>query len=247
MPRTPKELWVEVYTGFDPQLVQPTLLAKVFRDHVLWSKEASILLSKHLNIITNRKEKTKMARVILNKVRISFMDALFAPKSFEANSPPRFGATFIIEPNSKNAKALDDAMKEVALAKWPKGGEKILEELIRKEKTAYGERDKLNGAGEPYQGFEGNYFVTAYNKTRPTVIDKDKSPLVASDGKPYGGCFVNAIIDIYAQDGEYGKRINASLAGVQFHSDGDAFGGGAPASPDQFPDLEDGSDDDDLI
>lgn len=187
-----------------------------------------------------------MAKVILNKVRISFMDALFVPKAFEAGGPLRFGATFIIEPGSKNAKALSEAMDEVAQAKWPKVWEKTLEELKRKEKTAYGERDKLSSAGEPYQGFEGNYFVTAYNKTRPTVINKDKSPLVASDGKPYGGCFVNAIIDIYAQDGEYGKRINASLAGVQFHSDGDAFGGGAPASPDQFPDLGD-ADDDDLI
>lgn len=188
-----------------------------------------------------------MAQVQLLKVRIAFMDALFVAKPFKPGDPLRFGSTFIIEPRSENAKMLNEAVNKVASEKWPKGWEKILEDLKKKENIAYGEWDKLSSAGEPFQGFEGNYFVTAYNKTRPTVIDKDKSPLVASDGKPYGGCFVNAIIDIYAQDGEYGKRINASLAGVQFHSDGDAFGGGAPASPDQFPDLGNEDDGDDLI
>ena len=186
-----------------------------------------------------------MATVHLTKVRIAFMDALFTAKSFEAGGQPRYGATFIIEPDSKNAKALSAAMLEVAEEKWKKKAEATLEELKRKEKTSYGERDKVSSSGEPYQGFEDNYFVTAYNKTRPTVIDGRKQPLTQEDGKPYGGCYVNAIVDIWAQDGEFGKRINATLTGVQFHSDGDAFGGGAPASPDQFPDLGDADDDDD--
>ena len=184
-----------------------------------------------------------MASVQLLKVRIAFMDALFVPKSFEAGGLARFGATFIIEPDSTNAKKINAAMKEAAEGKWKKDPLKILEELKRKEKCAYGERDKVGSSGEPYQGFEGKYFIAAYNKTRPTVIDGRKQPLTAADGKPYGGCYVNAIVDIWAQDGEFGKRVNATLTGVQFHSDGDAFGGGAPASPDQFPDLGDTEDD----
>ena len=185
-----------------------------------------------------------MAQIQLSNVRIAFMDSLFTPKSFEAGGTPRHGATFIIEPNSQNAKKLSKAMEDVAEEKWKKGAAKTLDELKRKEKVAYGERDKLSSAGEPYQGFEGNYFVTAYNKTRPTIVGKDKQPLIPSDGKPYGGCYVNAVIDIWAQDGEFGKRINATLLGIQFSADGDAFGGGAPVSPDVFPDLSESSDED---
>jgi hypothetical protein len=188
-----------------------------------------------------------MASVQLQKVRIAFMDALFESKAFEANGPKRFGATFIIEPDSANAKKLNDAVAEVAELKWKAKAKATLDELKRKEKCAYGERDKVGTSGEPYQGFEGKYFITAYNKTRPTVIDGRKQPLTAADGKPYGGCYVNAIVDVWAQDGEFGKRVNATLTGVQFHSDGDAFGGGAPASPDQFPDLGDSEDTEDFM
>lgn len=185
-----------------------------------------------------------MAIVTLNKVRIAFMDALFIAKPYKPGDTPRFGATFIIEPGSKNAKALSDAMLDAAKIKWKGKAEAVLDEIKRKENTAYSERDKLSASGEPYQGFEGTYHVTAYNRKRPTVIDGRKHPLTAQDGKPYGGCYVNAIVDLYAQD-EYGNKINATLTGVQFHSDGDAFGGGAPASPDQFPDLGDTGDEGD--
>jgi hypothetical protein len=45
------------------------------------------------------------------------------------------------------------------------------------------------------------------------------------------------VVEIWAQDNNYGKRINASLKGVQFVRDGDAFAGGGAASPDEFEDL----------
>jgi hypothetical protein len=185
-----------------------------------------------------------MAMVTLNKVRLAFPN-LFEAKSID-DGTPRYGATFIIDPDSKNAKAIEAAMEEVATTKWKAKGEKTLEELKRKEKVAYGEREKTSSAGQVFQGFEDKYFLSSYNKNRPTVIDGRRQPLTANDGKPYAGCYVNAIVDIWAQDdAKFGKRINATLTGVQFHSDGDAFGGGAPAPADSFPDLSDSGDEDD--
>jgi hypothetical protein len=91
-------------------------------------------------------------------------------------------------------------------------------------------------------------YVSASNKVAPLVVDKDKSPLSEASGRPYAGCYVNASLDIWAQDNSYGKRVNATLRGVQFFRDGDAFAGGAPASEDEFDDLSDtGGDADDLI
>jgi hypothetical protein len=69
------------------------------------------------------------------------------------------------------------------------------------------------------------------------VIDVNKSPLTEEDGKPYAGCFVNASIELWVQDNNYGKRINATLAGVQFYRDGEHFGGGSIADTDDFEDM----------
>ena len=38
--------------------------------------------------------------------------------------------------------------------------------------------------------------------------------------------------------------MRCGLKGIQFHSDGDAFQGGAPASADEFEDLTDGAHED---
>jgi hypothetical protein len=48
---------------------------------------------------------------------------------------------------------------------------------------------------------------------------------------------VNASIELWCQDNNYGKRINASLRGVQFLKDGEAFAGGGVANADEFDDL----------
>jgi hypothetical protein len=73
---------------------------------------------------------------------------------------------------------------------------------------------------------------------RPTVINRDRTPLTAADGVIYSGCHGNVQVEVWAQDNSYGKRINAQLLGVQFTRDGDSFGGGTqPAKPDDFADL----------
>jgi len=85
-------------------------------------------------------------------------------------------------------------------------------------------------------GYAGNYFVSARAYQKPLVIDRGKQPLAETDGRPYAGCYVNASVEVWAQDNEFGRRINATLRGVQFLNDGDAFAGGAPATPDEFED-----------
>jgi hypothetical protein len=80
------------------------------------------------------------------------------------------------------------------------------------------------------------------------IIDKDKSPLTEDDEKLYAGCYVNAIVELWYQNNNYGKRVNANLLGVQFFKDGEPFGDGVSASEDDF-DMFDDDDDglDDLV
>ena len=186
-----------------------------------------------------------MAIIKLKNVRISFPN-LFEAKAVNGEGEPKFSAAFVIEPGSENAKALAAAMDAVAKEKWGAKAAGILTELKSKGRTAYKE-SPLSKDGEVYDGFEGMYSLNASNAARVAVIDKDTAPLTPQDGKPYGGCFVDVSVDMWAQDNSWGKRINAKLRWVQFRSDGEAFSGGAPVSQDEFESIAEGADAADMI
>ena len=174
--------------------------------------------------------------VKLNSVRIAFA-TLFEPKQVNGEGEPRYSCVFIIEPGSANAKAIEAAIPEVAKEKWKEKGIDIAKKLFSEGRVCYLRAAKTNKEGEVYPGFEDTYSITASNKSRPTVVDRNRTPLGQADGRPYSGCFVNAVIEIWAQDNNWGRRINANLKGIQFEKDGDAFGASAPVSPDAFEDL----------
>lgn len=185
-------------------------------------------------------------KVTLSNVRLSFPHLFVPQASTTGEGEPKYNATFIIDPASSNAKVLKAAVEAVAKEKWGAKADSTLAALRKGNKVCYREEPKANQSGDVYAGFEDMHWISASDKVRPTVIDRDKSPLTAAKGKPYGGCYVNVILDIWPQDNAYGKRINASLKGVQFMKDGDAFSGGGAASVDEFDALET-ADADDLV
>lgn len=175
--------------------------------------------------------------VMLKNVRLAFGDAIFTAKAGgDGEGKPAFSCTFILPPNHPDLPKLKAAMKAAAAAKWGAKGEERLKALIAGQKVCLRNGDEKSD----YDGFSGNLYVSARSNVRPLVIDTDRSPLSEGDGRPYSGCFVNGKIAIWAQDNKYGKRINAQLQGVQFFKDGDAFGGGRPASVDEFETIEEG-------
>lgn len=181
-------------------------------------------------------------KVKLTNVRLAF-PVLFEAKTVNGEGKPAFSASFLLDPADPQVKALNQAIEQVAKDKWGAKAEAILKQMRAQDKVALHDGDlKAN-----YDGFPGNLYVSARSATRPLVIDKDKSPLTEQDGKPYAGCFVNASIELWPQDNNYGKRVNASLRGVQFFRDGDAFAGGGVASEDEFDDISSGATADDLV
>ena len=181
-------------------------------------------------------------KVILQNVRLAFPH-LFEAKAVNEGEDKAFSASFIFDKKHSANKTVNDAVEAVALDKWEKESDKVLKTLRASDKVCL-----RSGDTKPdYDGFPGNMFISARNKARPLVLDRDKSQLSAADGRPYGGCYVNATVDVWAQSNKYGKRINATLTGVQFLKDGDAFIGATPASVDDFEDLSLGSDASDLV
>ena len=171
-------------------------------------------------------------KIKLNNVRLSFAQ-LFEAKTVNGEGKPAFSASFLINPNDPQVKTINEAIEAVAKDKWGTKADATLKVMRTADKTCLHSGDlKAN-----YDGFEGMLYISSRNALRPLVIDVDKSPLVAEDGKPYSGCFVNASVELWAQDNNYGKRINATLMGVQFFKDGESFSGGGVADVDDFDDL----------
>lgn len=181
-------------------------------------------------------------KLMLTNVRLAF-PTLFTAKTVGGEGDPAFSASFLFDAKHPAYKQVNDAIEAAAKEKWGAKAEANLKALRASGKVCLKDGDEKAN----YEGFEGNFFVSTRSKNRPLVLDRDKNPLTEADGKPYAGCYVNASIEIYAQDNGFGKRINASLRGVQFVKDGDSFGGGAPASADEFDSVEDGADAESLV
>jgi hypothetical protein len=173
--------------------------------------------------------------VKISNARLAF-PALFKPAQFAGNQgEPKFSATFLIPKSDAQVKGIKAIIQNVAVEKWADKGAKILEELTKGDRICLHDGDNK----DQYDGFSGCMSINASNKLAPKILDRDRNILSEDNGKPYAGCYVNASVDIWAQDNQYGKRINATLRGVQFVKDGDAFVGGGPVNDDEFEDLAD--------
>ncbi len=181
-------------------------------------------------------------KIKLQNVRLAFPD-IFEAKTVNGEGDPAFSATFLMAPDHPAIEKIRAAFEKLGKEKWGARWATVKKEIETKDRLALHDGDTK----ADYDGFEGNMYINARNRTRPLVIDRDKSPLTMADGKPYAGCYVHASIELWCQDNNYGRRINASLRGIQFYKDGDAFSGGGAASEDEFEDIEDGSDADDLV
>ena len=170
---------------------------------------------------------------MLRDVRLAF------PNLWKATAPKgggeaAFSASFLLPKNHKQLPELIAAFKALAKEKWAAKGDAVFKAMEAADKLCLHDGDSK----AEYEGFEGNKFVSARAKIRPTVFDQQRQELTEADGKPYSGCYVNASIELWAQDNQFGKRINAQLRGVQFLRDGDAFAGGArPADADEFDEI----------
>lgn len=176
----------------------------------------------------------------LANVRLSF-PALFTPEAFQPGDPPKFKATFLVEKGSALHTKIDAAILATAREKWGAKAEKLVAGM-RGNPNKFCFQD---GDGKAYDGYEGMMALSAKNSVRPLVLDANKSPLQEADGRPYAGCYVNAILDLFAYENT-GAGISASLKGVQFLRDGDSFTGGGAASEDDFEDVTAGATADDL-
>jgi hypothetical protein len=185
-------------------------------------------------------------------VKIRLIDWRLAfPNLFKATAPQgggeiAFSASFIAPPTRMKvtkfvakgqpyaATTIDAVLLAVANEKWGAKGPAMLKALKAADKICLHNGDSK----ADYEGFPGNMFISARSKVRPSTMDGQKNEIGEQDGLLLSGYYVDAVLDIWAQENSFGKRINAQLKGVQFRRKGDVFsGGGAPAEDDDFDEI----------
>ena len=173
-------------------------------------------------------------KIKLDTVRLSF-PKLFTPELYDENAQvARYDATFMVEPGGANDLLIREAINKCAVEKW---GAKAAAELKRlqgnKQKHCYLLEDEVTR-----DEYEGSCVLSSHRNEpagHPMVVDADATELTEASGRPYSGCYVNASVDIYVQSGKY-PGVRATLCGVQFVRDGEAFAG-APATASDFKSL----------
>tara|TARA_R100000541_G_scaffold34564_1_gene42967 strand:- start:4588 stop:5109 length:522 start_codon:yes stop_codon:yes gene_type:complete len=170
-----------------------------------------------------------MAKFTIKNARLSF-PAIFKRAEFD-NVETKFEGTLLLDKDSQ-ADQIEQINKRIdafLAEKFPKGAPKSV------KRTVF-----IDGDTKDYDGYENHMAFKGSNNKRPTVIDRDKTPLVEEDGKLEAGDYCNAIVDLwYSDHPKGGKQVLGNLLGLQFVKEGERFGTDTTASVDEFEELED--------
>ena len=156
-----------------------------------------------------------MTEIALRDVRVSYPH-LFEPFSYQGTGKPKYSAKFLIpKTNTSLVKQIADAMKELAVSS------------MKDKKLPPADKLCMRDGDQTGRDEDAGYWVlSASDDARPVVVDQKRNPLTAEDDVIYPGCFVNAKIRLWAQENQWGKRVNANLLGVQFVKEGERLGSG---------------------
>lgn len=176
--------------------------------------------------------------VILKNVRIAFPE-LHVATQFQGQGEFSYKSTFLIAPGSENDKKLRAAINVAAKTVWKEEAAQVMGQIKgNPQKCCY-----YDGNLKKYDGFSGNWALSASRRKKDgavKVIDQLKNPLSPESGKPYGGCYVDAKVEVWAQKNKWGNGVRCTILVVQLRADGDAFSGTGPADDEGMESIEGG-------
>lgn len=225
------------------------------------------------------KKKDDGRTVLLKGIRLSFTESLKDKKrTSDESDKESHGCNLILEGDSKhfeeNKAKVMSAIRAACDVQWGKMDKwkDIQEEAPKRICFRKGERFK-NQDGEVYQGYAGNFAITAKGPSagqkRPKLLDRRKRVLDSQFNASkdagrgtftyddieeifYSGSYADAFVSFYGTD-KGSAGVFASIELIRSHQEGERIGGGANVDEDLLDDIDepetdimDGSDDDEL-
>jgi hypothetical protein len=178
--------------------------------------------------------------IYLSNVRVSFPQLAEPKKTTNEKGEVRtaWSADLIMPADSPVFKQFMQQYMTLATEKWKERAQTIMQMIQNDRKSrCYGMgTEKINKTTLlPYDGYDGNAYISAISNRQPQMIQPNGSPVDASNSMAYqaiarsiyGGCYVNAAVRPWLQENTHGRGVRCDLVAIQFAKDGDAFGGGS--------------------
>lgn len=191
-----------------------------------------------------KNDKPEPIDVILTGVRGSYL-SLFKMTAVKQDDgtmgKPRFSGSFLLN-KERDADQIQRLEKEI---------DRMIKETWKGKITRKGLKGVCLRDGEEKEDKDGYgpevMFVSASTSQRFPIVDAKVVPTVEEDGLIYSGCYLDVQIRLWAQDNNWGKRINAEIRAVrennrdpQTGEKGEPFGGGQAAEASEvFQPLDD--------
>lgn len=193
-------------------------------------------------------------KLYIKRARASYVQSLFEAKAANVAGPgkPKHSISLIITPETLSfagdanpesplgkqkgyaygpfKAGAGVAINDAATAKWADKAKDVLTQLKAQNRILL--RSGAEKANTP--GYAGNMFINASSATRPQIRNSTGAQLNENEGVIYSGCYVDAVVDVWAQDNQHGKRMNAELLAVVFSGPGERLAGGSVATDDDY-------------
>lgn len=186
--------------------------------------------------------------LFLSDVRLSFPNLAEPQKTTNQQTGEvriSYNAELLMPETHEGFKAFMTQYQKLMQTQFPEHWQQVMQLIAADRKTrcfGRGEEKVNKKTFKPYDGYEGNCYLTVGGKNPPQMIQADGKPADASNTmlyqqlarKMYGGCRVNVAVKPWVQNNSHGRGIRCDLIAIQFAKDDTAFGGGAPDASNLF-------------
>jgi hypothetical protein len=148
---------------------------------------------------------------MLKNVRVSFPHLFTRP--IINGEEGKCGAALMLDPDAhqQTLLKLNEEIDNLIQTKWN-----------GKVKIPSDKRCLRDGEDKGRAEYEGYMVLSANSSDRPVVLRGNGRDTIEDerDCPIYAGCYVNAKVRLWAQDNQFGKRINCELVAIQFAGEG---------------------------
>ena len=174
-------------------------------------------------------------KAVIGPVRFSYCH-VFEPHALEEGGEKKYSVSLIIPKKDKKIIAqINAAIEAATTAGLPKWGGKKPPKF--KNPLRDGDEDKAESPE-----YEGAWFLNATSKTKPNVVDKNRSPIM-EQSEFKSGDYGFASVNFFPFDKAGNRGVACGLNNLMKTKDGEALGGRVSAEED-FADIKVEDDDD---
>lgn len=183
-------------------------------------------------------QSNQATKVITGEVRLSYAH-LFEPYAQNENQDKKYSCVILVSKKTTDGKATIKKIQTAQRAALEAGKDTKFGGRIPKDwKNTFRDGDDPDEDidYERNPEFKGNMFMTVSSKTRPGVVDRERTP-IEDTTLVYSGCYARVSINAFPFNTQGNKGVSFGLNHVQKLRDGE-FLGGRSSAEDDFNELD---------